>query len=68
MEVTPGLYKHYKGDQYEVIGVAIHTETSERLVVYQAVDGDRGFFVRPMAMFLETVAVEGKKLPRFRKI
>ena len=61
----PGLYRHYKGKDYRVIGVARHSETEELLVVYQALYGERGLWVRPAAMFNETVEADGKRLPRF---
>ena len=58
MRVTPGLYQHYKGGRYEVIGEARHTETEEDLVLYRALYGERGLWVRPLKMFCETVDVE----------
>jgi hypothetical protein len=61
-----GVYEHYKGRRYNVIGCARHTETDEELVVYRALYGDHGIWVRPKAMFMETVIVDGKELPRFR--
>ncbi len=61
----PGLYRHYKGKDYRVIGVARHSETEEVLVVYQALYGERGLWVRPAAMFNETVDIGGKQVPRF---
>ena len=64
-KVTPGIYRHYKGGLYEVIDVARHSETEEYLVVYRPQYGDRDLWVRPLAMFLETVTIEGKTLPRF---
>lgn len=64
--VKPGRYRHYKGRDYLVLGVARHSETSEELVVYQPDYGDRGWWVRPQAMFLETVEVDGHPVPRFR--
>jgi hypothetical protein len=67
MTLKLGKYKHYKGKQYEVIGIARHSETLEELVVYRAlyqVDGEN-LWVRPMKMFLEEVEIEGKKMPRF---
>ncbi|HEX2854911.1 MAG TPA: DUF1653 domain-containing protein [Opitutaceae bacterium] len=64
-EVRPGRYRHYKGNEYLVLGVARHTETEESLVVYQALYGARGLWVRPAAMFCETVTVDGKVVPRF---
>ena len=67
MTLKTGKYKHYKGKEYEVIGIARHSETLEELVVYRAlyqVDGEN-LWVRPMKMFLEEVEIEGKKMPRF---
>ncbi len=64
--VTPGRYRHYKGNEYTVLGIARHSETLEELVVYRPEYGERGFWVRPVAMFLETVTVDGKELPRFQ--
>ena len=64
-EPAPGRYRHYKGNEYEVIGVARHSETDERLVVYRPLYNDTGLWVRPLAMFLETVTVDGKAVPRF---
>ena len=64
-ELKVGLYKHYKGNDYQVIGEAGHTETEERLVVYRALYGERGLWVRPLAMFVEKVEVNGVLQPRF---
>jgi hypothetical protein len=67
MTLKTGKYKHYKGKEYEVIGIARHSETLEELVVYRAlyqVDGEN-LWVRPLKMFLEEVEIEGKKMPRF---
>ena len=61
-------YRHYKGKEYEVIGIAKHSETLEETVVYQALYGERGVWVRPVKMFFEEVEVEGKKMPRFEYI
>ncbi len=63
-----GIYEHWKGHRYQVIGVAKHSETMEPLVVYRALYGDGGLYVRPVAMFLEHVDVSGKPTPRFRYI
>ena len=67
-DVQAGRYRHYKGKEYTVIGVARHSETEEKLVVYRQEYGDHGLWVRPKAMFLETVEVEGETVPRFRYI
>jgi len=67
MAVEPGRYRHYKGNYYEVIGTARHSETDERLVVYRPLYGERGLWVRPEAMFQEEVSVEGRSVPRFAK-
>jgi hypothetical protein len=63
--VATGRYRHYKGNEYTVIGVARHSETEEELVVYRQEYGDHGLWVRPRAMFLELVEVDGQMLPRF---
>ncbi len=60
-----GIYRHFKGNKYEVLGVAKHSESSEELVVYRALYGEGGLWVRPLAMFVEEVAWEGKRQPRF---
>jgi len=67
-EPTPGLYRHYKDKPYRVQGLALHTETEEWMVVYEALYGTGGVFVRPAAMFVETVEVEGKRVPRFARV
>ncbi len=61
----PGRYRHYKGNDYLVLGVARHTETEEPLVVYQALYGERGWWVRPLTMFCSTVEFAGQPIPRF---
>ncbi len=61
-----GRYRHYKGNDYEVVGVARHSETEEEVVVYRALYGERGLWVRPLAMFVETLVVEGQPQPRFQ--
>ena len=63
-----GTYRHYKGNDYEVIGVAKHSETLEELVVYRALYGEHDLWVRPLAMFIEEVEVDGKKVLRFEYI
>ena len=61
-----GRYRHYKGNDYEVVGLAKHSETEEVVVVYRALYGEKGLWVRPLVMFLETVVVEGRLQPRFQ--
>ncbi len=65
-----GLYKHYKDKIYEVIGIATHSETLEKLVVYKATYQKEGenLWVRPLSMFTEEIVVEGKKVKRFEKM
>ncbi|MDF3931015.1 DUF1653 domain-containing protein [Pseudomonas citronellolis] len=65
MALQTGLYRHYKGQQYRVLGVARHSETEETLVVYQALYGEFGLWVRPLSMFTEAVEVDGEQVPRF---
>ena len=67
-EIKPGKYKHYKGNEYEVIGVARHSETDEPMVVYRALYGDMGLWVRPAKMWNEMVEVDGKEVRRFTRI
>ena len=66
--IQPGRYRHYKGNDYEVIGEARHTETEEPFVVYRALYGERGLWVRPRAMFLDQVIVDGRPIPRFTRV
>ena len=66
--VQPGRYRHYKGHEYEVLGVARHSETEEEYVVYRALYGDRGLWIRPTAMFEELVVMEGRHIPRFEPL
>ena len=66
--IHPGRYRHYKGNEYTVLGVARHSETLEEVVVYRQDYGDRGLWVRPAVMFSETVVVDGKTVPRFAAI
>ena len=63
-----GKYKHYKGKEYEVVGVAKHSETFEELVVYKALYGDYGLWVRPLKMFIEEIEIDGEKMPRFEHV
>jgi hypothetical protein len=66
MTVKTGLYEHYKGNKYQVIEVATHSETEEKLVVYRPMYGDMALWVRPLAMFVESVEIDGKAMPRFK--
>jgi hypothetical protein len=68
MTIEPGRYRHYKGREYTVLGLARHSETLEELVVYRQEYGDRGLWVRPAAMFAETVVVDGRATPRFARV
>ena len=65
--IRPGRYRHFKGNEYEVIGIARHSETEEPLVVYRAMYGDRGLWVRPAEMWNETVTRDGKTYQRFAR-
>ena len=67
-KLAPGLYRHYKGNDYEVVAVARHSETLEPVVVYRALYGEGGLWVRPYAMFCEEVMVDGRKLRRFTQV
>jgi hypothetical protein len=68
IETPPGLYRHYKGGQYRVLGTVRHSETLEPLTLYQALYGQQGLWVRPAAMFAETVTIDGVTQPRFARI
>lgn len=61
-----GIYEHYKGNRYEVLGVGRHSETHEEMVIYRALYGSNDFWIRPLSLFVDTVSWEGKTLPRFR--
>ncbi|WP_434771326.1 DUF1653 domain-containing protein [Pseudomonas entomophila] len=65
MHIQPGIYRHYKGPEYRVLGMTQHSETEEWLVFYQALYGDFGFWVRPLSMFQEQVDVDGESVARF---
>jgi hypothetical protein len=67
-DIAPGIYRHYKGMDYEVIAVARHSETMEAVVVYRALYGEFGLWVRPAAMFMETVQVDGQAQLRFTPV
>jgi hypothetical protein len=68
LQPYPGRYRHYKGNEYEVIGVARHSETEESLVVYRKLYGDGSLWVRPLGMFMEDVLVSGRNTPRFERV
>ncbi len=65
MEPKKGIYKHYKGNFYQYIGLAKHSETGEDMVIYRALYGDCDFWVRPLSMWDELVEKDGKRVPRF---
>lgn len=65
MDIKPGIYRHFKGNMYRVVAMARHSETMEEMVVYQALYGEMGLWVRPRSMFLETVERDGKVFQRF---
>ena len=64
-ELKPGIYRHYKGKDYQVIGTAQHSETLETLVVYKPLYNDSGLWVRPLDMFIEMIDFEEKRVNRF---
>jgi hypothetical protein len=66
--IKPGRYRHHKGKDYEVLGVARHSETEEEYVVYRQLYGEGGLWVRPIGMFLESVSVDGVVVPRFQRL
>ena len=66
--ISPGRYRHYKGNEYEVIGTAKHSETLEPMIVYRPLYGEGGLWVRPAAMFAENVVIDGQSVPRFTQI
>ena len=68
MTIEPGRYRHFKGKEYEVLCVARHSETLEEMVVYRALYGDFGVWVRPASMWNETVECDGKTYCRFTKL
>ena len=67
-DLQKGKYRHYKGKEYEVLSVARHSETMERLVVYRQLYGDREVWVRPYDMFTEQVSTKAGSVPRFEKV
>lgn len=68
MEIKPGKYRHFKGNEYELIGIAKHSETLELMVVYRPLYGEGGLWVRPASMWLEQVDRNGYCGPRFQYI
>jgi hypothetical protein len=66
--ISRGVYQHYKGNYYQVIGIARHSETLEEIVVYQALYGDYGLWVRPFSMFTQAIIFNEKLTPRFKFI
>ena len=67
-KIKLGRYRHYKGGEYEVIGIAKHSETLEDLVVYRALYGEHVLWARPVEMFDEEIEIDGKKIPRYKYI
>ena len=68
MEIRLGKYRHFKGNEYEVIGIAKHSETLEEMVIYRALYGDGGYWVRPISMWNEEITRDGKTCMRFTYI
>lgn len=68
MDIKPGKYRHFKGNEYEVLYLARHSETLEPMVVYRALYGECGIWVRPAAMWTEHVERDGYSGPRFRRV
>ncbi len=67
-QIKLGKYRHYKGKEYEVVGIARHSETLEELVIYRALYGRHGLWARSIKVFKEKVVVGGKKVPRFKYV
>ena len=67
IETPPGVYRHYKGLMYEVVGTVRHSESLEPMTLYRALYGQRGLWVRPAAMFNEEVVIDGVRQPRFAR-
>lgn len=65
LEFKPGIYKHYKGKEYKAFWVARYSETEEEMVVYQTLYGEFSYWVRPLAMFMEEIEIDGKRVARF---
>ena len=68
IRLKPGRYRHFKGGEYELLGVATHSETLEPMVVYRAIYGEHGLWVRPAAMWSEIITKDGYHGPRFQSI
>lgn len=68
LKLQLGIYEHYKGHRYEVLGVGRHSETHEEMVIYRALYGSHDFWVRPLCLFVDTVSWEGKTIPRFIRV
>ena len=68
MDIKPGIYRHFKGNRYEVLGIANHSETMEPMVVYRALYGEHGLWVRPAAMWNEHIDRDGYQGPRFQYV
>jgi hypothetical protein len=66
--ITLGRYRHYKGLEYDVLGVVRHSETLQPLVLYRPLYNESGMWVRPFTMFVESVMIDGKEMPRFAKL
>lgn len=66
--IQKGRYRHFKGNLYEVVDVARHSETMESYVVYRALYGDHGLWIRPLAMFAETIVRDGREIQRFQYV
>ncbi len=66
--IPQGIYRHYKGNLYQVLHTAHHSETEEALVVYRCLYGEYGVWVRPLSMFSETIMRDGQQIPRFELI
>jgi len=68
MNIEKGIYRHFKGNKYQVIDIVRHSENQQYMVLYRALYGDHGLWVRPLQMFIEEIEVEGQKRPRFELI
>lgn len=68
MNVDPGIYEHFKGHRYEVIGTGRHSESEEEYVFYRKLYDDHTYWLRPLAMFVEQVEYDGHVVPRFRRV